>query len=360
MSKETEELDYLIVGQGLAGTLLSFFLFQKNQRVKVLDYPHPGTSSKVAAGIVNPVTGRRIAMSWRFDTFFPHARDTYRKLEDLLGIPLWKDRPIARALHNTFEANEWERRAAFPEFQNYIGDIADGPVFDKKIKQPHAWGMIHGTAQVDLPALLSAYRQWLENQGLFISENFDHRLVETQETGATYRHFTAKKIIFCEGARARENPFFRYLPFAVTKGELLLVRIPGAGFDKMIKHKIFIVPLEARGCDLYWAGPTSRWEFDGPEPTVEYRTWLTAQLDAILDMPYQVVEHLAGIRPTVEDKRPFLGLHPQYPALAMFNGLGTKGALLGPFHAEQMAEFLLDHAALDVEVDIGRVLSVKS
>jgi glycine oxidase len=357
----TEELDFLIAGQGLAGTLLSHFLLLENQRVKVVDFPHPGATSKIAAGVINPVTGRRIAKSWRFEELLPFAKKTYRELESLLGIEIWRERNILRALHNNFEESEWDRRGAFPEYEPYFEEEADASSFSGKIRQPFAWGELRQSAQAALPELVNAYRLWLEKQDLFLNENFDYQQVKTSEDRAFYRHFSAKKIVFCEGAQALNNPFFNHLPFVVTKGELLIVRIPGAGFEKMVKHKVFIVPIahdpgsvEKSEPDLYWVGSTSRWEFDGPEPTEERRKWLVKQLDEVLEIPYEIVGHHAGIRPTVQDIRPFLGVHPHYPALAIFNGLGTKGASLGPFFAKQMADFLVGKGNLEDEADILR------
>lgn len=356
-----EQLDYLIVGQGLAGTLLTYFLISENKKVKVIDFPHPGAASKVAAGVINPVTGRRIAKSWRIEELLPFARKTYLALEELLGIEIWRERNILRALHNNFEENEWDRRSAYPEYRPYFETEARADSLIGKVRQPFAWGELTQSVQTAVPELVAAYQQWLKERALIVEENFDYDHLRINESSVSYRQFTAEKIIFCEGARAMQNPFFNHLPFVVTKGELLIVRIPDAGFEKMVKHKIFIVPVsqvpgrpEISGQDIYWVGSTSRWEFDGPFPTGDSKKWLIKQLEQVLEIPFEIIAHLSGIRPTVQDIRPFLGLHPRYPALAVFNGLGTKGASLGPLFAGQMAAFLLGKSALDPEVDISR------
>ena len=187
-----------------------------------------------------------------------------------------------------------------------------------------------------------------------MEEVFDYQQVEPGEGRVGYQDFSAKKIIFCEGARAIDNPFFNYLPFSVTKGELLLVRIPGARFEKMLKHHVMISAFGKPEDEIFWVGSTSRFEFEGTEPTAEKRQWLEEQLRDVLEAPFEVVAHLAGIRPTVFDIRPFLGLHPQHSCLGIFNGLGTKGASLAPFFAKQMADFLLGKGQVDAEVDIAR------
>lgn len=346
-----QHVDYIIVGQGLAGTLLSYFLLLENQRIVVLDYPHEGRTSKIASGLVNPVTGRRIAKSWRFEELAAFAKQTYQSMETMLGVEIWHERTIVRALHSVFEENEWMRRSGYPEFQDFMDDISDIADFEGKIRPPHAWGELKGCAQVALPMLVETWQQHLVERGVFFTENFDYQRIVEGEDEVSYGQWSAKKLIFCEGAKAIENPFFNHLPFLLSKGELLIVRIPGLEPRQIIKHKLFLVPL---GDELFWAGSTSRLEFEGPNPSEEGRKSLLNDLKNTLALPFEVVGHLAGIRPTVSDLRPFLGLHPDRSSLGIFNGLGTKGALLGPFFAKQMASFLVGKDQLEQAVDIKR------
>ncbi|MBK8563940.1 MAG: FAD-binding oxidoreductase [Saprospiraceae bacterium] len=353
---EPSEFDFIIVGQGLAGTLLSHFLLLEDQHVAVIDYPHPGRTSSIAAGLINPVTGRRIAKSWRFEELFLFAKQTYHELEVMLEANLWADRQIARALHNNFEVNEWLRRSSFAEFQDYLFDEPDMSQFEGKLHPPHAWGELRGVAQVALPVLIEKWQGHLSDKGMFILDNVDYQQIEPTDGGVRYKGLQASNLVFCEGAKAVSNPFFNHLPFVPTKGELMLIRIPELEFERILKHNIFIIPMEA---GLYWAGATSRYEFDGPLPSEYGRDFLVSELEKTLAVPFEIIEHLAGIRPTVADVRPFLGLHPDFPCMSIFNGLGTKGALMGPFFAKQMANYLLGKGKLDEEVEIGRVGNVE-
>ena len=362
------KFDYIIVGQGLAGTLLAHFLLLENKKVLVMDQALPGATSSIAAGIINPVTGRRIAKSWRFEALYDFAKMTYRELEGLLGIQLWFDRNILRALHNTFEANEWDRRGAFPEYGPFFEDHADLGNYEGKIAAAHAWGELKYCAQVSLPDLVKKYREQLLEKGIFMEAVFDYQLIDFQQNSVVYKNIAAEKIIFCEGARATENPFFNHLPFVPTKGELLLLKIPGAKFEKILKHHLFLVPLPgtyvdsgspenaAPASDIYWAGSTSRFEYADAFPSEDHKAELLEKLKKTLLVPFEIVAHQAGIRPTVSDVRPFLGLHPKYQQLAIFNGLGTKGSSLGPYFAKQMADYLCGKGRLDDEVDIKRFL----
>lgn len=353
MNQKNSIFDYIIVGQGVAGTLLAYFLLADNQRVMVVDRPMAGATSRIAAGLINPVTGRRMAKSWRFEELFSFAKKTYNKLEEELKISIWSDWRILRALPTVFEVNEWSRRGVWPEHAPYFADEADLGKWKGKIKPSLGWGELKGAAKVDMASLIYFFRKKLTDSQLLREELFDFSKIELTENGVEYGGLKARKIIFCEGAKGAENPFFAYLPFVPTKGELLLIKIKGEAFTKILKNHIFIIPVKD---DLYWVGSTSRFEYEGPHPTGAKKEYLKNELERVLEGPFEIVEHHAGIRPTVYDKRPFLGVHPQHSQLAIFSGMGTKGALLAPYFASQMTDFLTGKIELEEEVDIVRFI----
>ncbi len=343
--------DFLIVGQGLAGTLLAHFLIKESKKVLVIDKPLPGASSPHAAGIVNPITGRRYAKSWRYEEFFPFAKKTYQSLETELGISIWHEMNILRALINKIDENEWDRRSGYDDYHPYMVEMPELGKYKLHVSDGVKWGELKQCAQVAMPQLIATYRKVLLDSGQLLGEEYDNKALEKSGDKWSYKGIHTSNVIFCEGARAVENPFFSYLPFSPTKGELLLVRIPGVDFDKMLKHKVFIVPL---GNDIYWIGSTSRFEFEDHLPTQEKRAWLSGKLSELLNIPFEIIEHHAAIRPTVFDIRPFLGEHPSQQNLYIFNGLGTKGALLGPWFAHQLCGHLLGKNAIDGDVNILR------
>ena len=160
----------------------------------------------------------------------------------------------------------------------------------------------------------------------------------------------------CEGAKALSNPYFNYLPFQPTKGEVLLINIDKDEPDQLLKHRIFLVP---QGKGRFWAGATNDWDYPDEKPSQEGRSFLEDRLKDMLSVDFHIDKHQAAIRPTVKDRRPFLGAHPDYPQLFIFNGLGTKGASLGPYFAKQMADLLQQNKPVDPEVDVKRVASTE-
>ena len=53
-------IDFLIVGHGLAGSVLAHMLLERGQRVVVLEDKSLHSASKVAAGLVNPLIGPKL------------------------------------------------------------------------------------------------------------------------------------------------------------------------------------------------------------------------------------------------------------------------------------------------------------
>lgn len=347
----TSEIDYIIVGQGLAGSLLAYFLHKKNRRLLVIDPGLDNISSKVAAGIINPVTGRRYVKSWRIDELIPFARQTYLELESLLGVKLYRDRHVLRVLFSPTEQNHWNSRLGDPGYQPYIVPEAVPAKWSSMLQPVYAFGELARGAQIDLNLLLVHFRAWLTQNHQLIADSFDHGELDLSSGQLRYRNWVARAIVFCEGYRAKYNPFFNHLPYEGAKGEVLRIAIEGKQPRKLLRHHFFLVPMED---GTYWAGSNHLRIYDNEDPTPEGKQWLTSQLDKILKVPYEIRDHRAAVRPTVKDRRPLLGVHPELPNVFIFNGLGTKGASQGPFFANQLANTLTENAPFDPEVDIRR------
>ncbi len=79
---------------------------------------------------------------------------------------------------------------------------------------------------------------------------------------------------------------------------------------------------------------------------------MTAKLHELVRLPFEVVGHVAGVRPIVTGRKPVIGWHPTILNLAVFNGLGSKGSLTAPFFADMLAAHLCDGTPIDPEVDV--------
>lgn len=335
----------LVLGQGIAGTLLAWTLIRRGAQVHVADGLLPGGSSLPAAGIINPVTGKRFVKSWRLDDFFPVAQETYQLLERELGIPVWRPYPILRLLDTAEESNDWSARCALPEYAEYLGESNHAGAWQPFVKAGMTFGVIRRAARVHFPNLIRAFREKTLAAGIFETTNLGWDEIQQKA-----RAFDA--VVFCEGFRAVSNPFFPNLPWQPAKGEALIIRLPAAtAVQYMLKKTMTLVPL---GEGMFWAGGSYQWHYPDLLPSAGERAFIVRHLEEMLAVPFEIVDHLAGIRPTVKDRRPLIGASKQQSNFFIFNGLGTKGALLAPYWAAHLADHLLHGASLDAAVDVLR------
>ena len=348
---DQKKVDYIIVGQGLAGTLLSHFLLKKGVSFVVLDDNDQEASSQIAAGLINPITGRRFVKSWMIDELLPYAKQTYGEIEALLGVKLFYPHHIVRALFSAGEENDWLARSAIPQYEPYIQEPVDTTEFEDAVHPVFSYSEIKHSARVHLALMIEAYQKLLTQKGYWQGEIFDHSALEMTDKGVHYKGWQAPKIVFSEGAKVKSNPFFKYLPFNCDKGEILLVKIPNVDFQKIYKHKVYLIPY---GADTYWVGASTQWEYPHAQPTEVGKKELLEKLDKAIKVPYTVLDHKAAIRPTVRDRRPFIGQHPQLKNLYLLNGFGTKGTSLAPYWTNHFVDYLVEGALLSKEVDIQR------
>jgi glycine/D-amino acid oxidase-like deaminating enzyme len=344
------EFDYIITGQGIAGTLLSYTLLQAGQRVLVIDEYKANSASRIAAGVINPVSGRRFEMGWMYEEIYPFAKHTYQQLEQLLNVPVFRERDIWMVLPSEQLQAAFNAKTASGAARRYTSP-AHAALWDAWLHQPHGAAIVKG-ATVLLQHLLPAWRMYLKQKQLLLEERLDTALLQLSAAGVQYKGISARTLIFCEGAQTTGNPWFGpHIPYLLNKGEVLKVRIPGLITENIIKRSITLVPQEE---EVFWVGATFAWDYPNELPTPEKRSYLEEGLQQLLKVPYTVLDQQAGIRPSGKDRRPIMGLHPAYPALGMFNGLGTKGCSLAPYMADMLTRHLLQGRPLLQETDIKR------
>jgi glycine/D-amino acid oxidase-like deaminating enzyme len=348
---DNAKIDYLVIGQGVAGTMLSHFLLKENKRIFVADLEHHSSSSRVAAGVFNPITGMRLVKTWKVETLFPFAKKTYLELEELLKQKFYHEKNTYRLFSSIAEQNDWAFKRSSANAGQYMEDRADDKTYTSQLANEFGGFEIRGSGYVDIEALVSAYRDYLGTKELLLPGKFKYEELEIQNGKVHWNSITAKKIIFCEGYGAVNNPYFSYLPLAPVKGELLTIHSKDLQIETIINKGIYIIPL---GDHRFRVGATYDFNNINEETTETGRREIETKLKALLKVPYTIEDHRAGIRPATKDRRPFLGFHPLHPELAIFNGLGTKGISLAPYFAHHLTQVLEHAAQLDPETDIRR------
>ncbi len=324
----------LIIGQGIAGTVLGWTLEKRGAQVTLADAKLPDAASNLAAGIINPVTGQRYVKTWLLEEMLPVARQVYREMEAETGQKFWHNRQIIRLLSTVEEENNWSSKLALPDYEPYLAARPDGGDWAELLQPNFRFGEIRQAAQVDLPRLVQVFREKWQASGQFWQKKID-----PAEVNALLQKFD--RIVWATGSWQAAAPNFSKLDWQLSKGEVLFIRFaqqPKQPIQSLLKKKIIVAPL---GENLFWAGSNYDWQFADNQPTDAGKQFIFNELSEMLAAKFEVVAHRAAIRPTVRDRRPFVAVHPENSRLGIFNGLGTKGALLAPYWAEHFASLVL-------------------
>ncbi len=348
-------VDYLIIGQGICGTFLSHELIKAGKTVLVIDESKPHSSSKVASGVINPITGRRMVRTWQIETLMPFAIQAYQAFGKELEVPLIRQCNILD-FHPTPQMvlAFAERQPIENEYLRY----PDNPdQWRKYFNYDFSVGEINPCWLADLNTLLSNWRSVLKEHSQLLDTRFILDDCIIQKESITYNGTSAQKIIFCDGVAGFENPYFHLLPYARNKGQALIVRIPDLPRTNIFKQGITVVPWQE---DLFWIGSTYEWDFADLNPSPDFRTKTETHLQHWLQLPFETVDHIAAERPANMERRPFVGLHPVMPSVGIFNGMGTKGCSLAPYFADAFTNALVNDIPLMPEVDVRRFTKILS
>jgi glycine oxidase len=344
-------LDYIVVGLGLAGTAFCETLRTHNKRFVVFN-DSSQRASLVAGGLSNPVILKRFTVAWNASTLIPVANSFYHELEDTLGEKLISDLPLYRRFASVAEQNMWFEAADKQELKDYLSPALVRNN-NKGLIAPYDFGNVLHARRLDTALTLKSYTAFLEREGLLVSDSFDHAQLKQNSSYITYGSMTAKHIVFTEGFGLRQNPFFNYLPMQGSKGEYLIIKCPTLKENNAIKSSIFIIPL---GNNLYKVGANYDRDTSNNLPTDDAKRELIKKLDALLDCPYKVVGQQGGIRPTVKDRKPLVGQHPEYDKLFVLNGFGSHGIMIGPWAAVQLFLSIEKGNVLNQEINIKRYI----
>lgn len=348
-----KKIDYLIVGQGLAGSALAIQLLLRKKKILVVNRPDAGSPSEVAAGIFNPVTGKMLAKAWLADEIFPFLDSFYGLAEELTGERFYYPMPIYRPFADAAEQNEWMGRSENVRIAAYVKEVFTGSQYPEVLNDPFGGLLLDKCGYVDTKGYVMAVRKWLEKRNCYVGENFSAENFRTGLRGVKYRRYEAEAAVFCEGNHVFDNPWFDWAPVKPLKGELLTVTGKFLK-DVIVNRGVYMVP----GNGSWQTGATYEREFAQPGITREGRVSLEEKLRVLVTNEFKVTGQAAGIRPSTPDRRPLLGPHPEHPNLVIFNGMGTKGVSLSPYFSAELVHWLEKEKHLSDAVDISRYKSL--
>ena len=348
------QVDYIIIGQGLCGTWLSYYLQKENKSFLVIDNNRPDTPSRIAAGIINPVTGRRIVKTWMIDELIPFIQKAYTDLGNELRISAISQNNIIDFFPTSQMRNAFMERRK--EEQTYLHEEKDTGEFRNFFNYDFGYGIISPAFITHIETILPQWRKLLLQNNQLKEEEFDFTQLRIEREKINYKEIVAKKIIFCDGVAGSENPFFKQLPSAFNKGEVLLIEVNELPSTHIYKKGLVLAPFRDTG--IFWVGTNYLWEYRDHLPTKEFRIKTEKFLTDWLKVPFKTVDHKAAVRPATIERRPIVGIHPLYPNVGLLNGMGAKGCSLAPFFAKQLADHLLFKKDMLPGADVKRYCKI--
>jgi glycine oxidase len=351
--KHHKKVDYIIIGQGLAGSCLALQLIFRNKSLAVFDQPLLNHCTAVAAGLFNPITGKMLAKSWQADTLFPYLHSFYLHAENHLKRKFFYPMPLYRPFNSVEEQNEWMGRSTHASMKEYIANIFLNSVYGSEVRDPVGGVLLKHGGYVDTAAFTESVRSLLKNSDSYREEKLDEAELNAHDLGISYRDLIAKKIVYCGGVSDLNSRYFSWLPIKPLKGETLLIHM--AVPERIYNRGVYIVPGNRKG--EFNVGAT--YDFDlTPAITYAGKAELETKLNELIRLPYSISHQNWGIRPTTPDRRILLGPHPSHPNIVIFNGLGTKGISLAPYFSGQLAQWLAGEGEIGPEVNIQRFKSL--
>ena len=313
-----------IHGCGLAGVLLGWRLWQRGISFQFEGERGVG-ASRAAAGLVNPVTGKGMNVSWRLAEFLEEMGEFYLDAGSMLGRRYFHESSVLRVFTDEKEVKKFQSKQT--ELEPWLGDVYS-------VLTDVRGGEFGGV-------------EWLGGGWLNVRGFVDDSLAFFQEEslGAPGPEVD----IFCEGSFGLQEGDFSYLPQRLAKGEILEVKVPGWHEERILNRRGWSIPI---GNDCYRVGATYEWNDLTNNPTEEGREKLEKLVKEFTDLPFEVQNHVAGVRPIVRNSEPVIGRHPSDEKKFVMNGLGSKGCLYGPRVARNLVEHLLDGVPLEAELDV--------
>jgi glycine/D-amino acid oxidase-like deaminating enzyme len=346
--------DYILVGQGISGTILGYELRKAGYSVKQFDVIAKDTPSRVAAGIWHPMVFKRFTKGWMADEFIAAAEVSYAEMQTTTSSHFFHPKPYARLLGDIEERNNWDIKSAEPMLQTYMQESRSNK--NSSIKADII-GPVKHAGFLDTELFLSEMRTYFGNT--LVDGEFYPEFVTHDDSGVTYmpnegEAMRANRLVFADGPRALKSSYFDWVPFQPVKGEVITIYSAGLRSEAILSKGVFICPI---GGNLYNVGATYDWRELNTEPTEEGLSSLKEKLDTMLHVSYEVVAHRAGIRPAVRGRRPLLGNHPEYKNIWLFNGMGSKAVLMAPYWAKHIMKHWHQEEPISEEVNLKRFYS---
>lgn len=341
--------DVIIVGSGIAACSLAWQLHQQGKSLTLISDRKKGSSS-VAAGVYNPMVLKRFTAVWNAGVQLEVLNNMFDYVLENTDVDGRTPITVARRFHDEKESLTWIKKSVREDLKMFMNSTVQ-KIDINGIEASSGYGLVNGTGWVDTIKFMSLTLSFFESLDSVSLETFDYSCLKTVHDSVSYKSLSAAHIIFADGYRILDNPYFNHLPIQGNKGEVLLIKIPGLELDYILKSSVFLMPYKD---DLFWVGATYDRDDLVDVATLAGKEFLTTRLERFMKLPYEIVEHKHGIRPTTIDRRPFVGHHSIDENVWVFNGMGSRAVLIAPWASLQLIGRMFNNQSLHKEIDIKR------
>ncbi|MAZ72301.1 MAG: FAD-dependent oxidoreductase [Flavobacteriaceae bacterium] len=351
-----KHVDYIIVGLGIAGVCFAETLLLQGKSFMVVEDGKEGATI-ASGGVLNPTVLKRFTAAWNASQFFEKVFPFYNAISKRIHFNVSSPIQIHRIFNSIEEQNNWVVASDKKELSPFLNaEIQKNK--NTSIIVPFGLGSVNEGVLLNPSGLIKAYRAYLQEHDLLVSETFQYHKLELPEASVSYKGYTAKQLVFCQGAKVRDNLYFKVSVspegskvFVGNKGEYVIFKAPQLQLTDVLKGPVMIIPL---GNDLYKVGASYERDDFSEGITRDAREEIISKLKKMISCNFEVVHQVSGIRPTVKDRKPLLGNFLENPQLYFLNGLGTRGLSMAPLLSEWLFQHIENNVALPSEVNIKR------
>ena len=302
----------------------------------VFDPALANTSSRVAAGMFTPISGKRKTIDPLVPGQISYAIKIYRAIEQLIGADFFHQRNVYHVYNKPSEQTDLVNKLVNPGFAQFV--ITD-PVGMPYIRQELGACEITHSGWIDCETMVKGFARWLKQMDSYKEERFIYEDLKMGDTSMEYHGITCNNIIFCEGYRANQNPYFKAENIIPCKGDVLTIKYNQLATDRIIKRNgLYLLPL---GNGIFKAGATYQWNNQDEQPDKAGKLLIESQLETLLENSFETVDHKAAIRPTTQNREVIAKQHAEHKGMYMLNGLGTRGILQGPWWARHIVKMCI-------------------
>ena len=340
--------DFIIVGQGIAGTVFASSLLKLNKSFVVIDSikPREMSPSRIALGVYNPLVLKWITKVWNADHQLESLFSFCNFFENHFQTKIHFKQNIYRLLESSLDINNWNAKQSSIKLSRYLSRSLNDLNFTEK-----KFGQVLNSGWVDVKLMLDVFLGYIQERQIFLNKKIDYKRIIFKDDLIYYDNIICRNIVFCEGCSVYHNPFFKKAKVIPTKGEAIKIHCPNLNLRSVLHTGVLIIPLKD---DIYHVGSTYDPNDTSILPTKKAIDKLTNKLSVIKKFPHKIINHLAAHRPSTEDRKPILGPSVNNKNIFIFNGLGSRGILLAPYLSEQLINHIYSNKVIESEISYKR------